>query len=63
MTGEMRRVHSHPEVLLANGSQSGLECAGLAREKHAEICFAEWCPVYRRKQREADPIGRERQTS
>jgi hypothetical protein len=49
MTGEMRRVHSHPEMLLADCGQSGLEYASPTHEKHAEIGLAEWRSVYRRK--------------
>jgi hypothetical protein len=41
----MRRVHCHPEVLLTDGGQSGLEYASLPREKYAEIGFAEGAPA------------------
>jgi hypothetical protein len=59
----MRRVHSHPEVLLADCGESGLKYAGLAYEKHAEIGFAERRSVYRCEKREGDPIRSERQAA
>ena len=61
MTGEMRGVHRRPEMLLTDCGQGGLEYASLSREEHTEIDFSERRPVYRRQQREADSIVRERQ--
>src|ERR1700676_4863566 len=63
MTGKMRRVHRRSKVLLADCGQSGFEYASLARQKHAEISFAERCSIYRCQKREAYSVRRKRQAT
>src|SRR5260370_16071778 len=59
--GQTAGVQGCSEMLLAECRQRGLECAGFAREKQAEIHTTQRGAVYGCKQWVADPVWRQRQ--